>query len=372
MRSEIVARYALLPQGIVQDVFVRVVGREITEVRPATAKDPPPETGLLLPGLVNAHLHLELGWAAGKVPGGDGLGAWIGKMMALPRPAHVPDASSLVEAGTALVCDISNGGDTAQILDAAGLAGIVQHELLGLRKEILSDRLDQAALPDRQVGRMIVRPSPHATYSTPPELIRAACRPGSVPASIHLSEDPAEALFTRHAAGPIAQTLDERGLDWRWWVPPGLSPAAYLDSLGVLGPQLLLVHGVHLDADDMRLVAARGSPLCVCPRSNLHIGGRLPDVPALLAAGIHCCLGTDSEASSPDLDVLGEIPALAAAWPDVPLERWLHMVTQQGADALGFPRYGRIAVGATPGLVRLRLDRPEELLTVPPPREWCA
>jgi cytosine/adenosine deaminase-related metal-dependent hydrolase len=375
MASErlLVSRHALLPQGLVEDVVVRVRGREILEVRPATAADPAPEPGLLVPGLVNAHLHLELGWAAGQVPGGEGLPSWVSQLVRQrPPPGWAPSAAALVQSGTAAVSDISNAGATAEVLSEAGLAGVVHHELLGMSPSRWEGALAQASQPPRQVGALWVRPSPHATYSTPPQLIQACCRPGPAPASIHLAEDPAEEAFTRHGTGGFAEMMARAGIDSSWWVPPGRSPAGYLESLGVLGPQLLLVHGVHLDEQDMRLVAERRSPLCLCPRSNLHIGGRLPDVPALLAAGIHCCLGTDSEASSPDLDVLAEIPALARAWPAVPVERWLRLATQDGADALGLPRYGRITAGASPGLVRLRLDRPEDLLAAPPPREWCA
>jgi cytosine/adenosine deaminase-related metal-dependent hydrolase len=197
-----------------------------------------------------------------------------------------------------------------------------------------------------------------------------ACRPSAVPASIHLGEDPSEVVFSRDGAGPFAGLLDELGIDWRWWTPSGLRPVAYLDALSVLGPGLLLVHGVDLDADDRARMVARGSPLCLCPRSNLHIGGRLPDVPALLAAGVHLCVGTDSLASSPDLDVLAEIAVLARAFRTVPIERWLRMATSGGADALGFPSAGRIAVGASPGLVLLHVDDPRDLASGPAPRTW--
>jgi cytosine/adenosine deaminase-related metal-dependent hydrolase len=274
----------------------------------------------------------------------------------------------MVAAGTALVCDVSNRGHTAPILDAAGLAGVVQHEVLGLGAPQWRERLAVALAPDREIGRIVVRPSPHATYSTAPDLIRAACRPGRVPATIHLSEDPHEAAFSERGEGPFADLVDALGLDWRWWRPPGCSPAAYLERLGVLGPGLLVVHGVWLTGGDRHLLRDRGSPLVLCARSNLHIGGRLPDVPALLADGVRLCLGTDSAASSPDLDVLGEIAVLARAFPAVAMERWLAMATVDAADALGFPEHGRIAVGAAPGLVLVEADDPRGLADPGVPR----
>ena len=367
------ARRTLLPSGIESGVVVDVDGPRIREVRRAGPGDPPAEPGLLIPGLANAHLHLELSWAAGRVGGGEGLPAWVRGLMGLPRPAPGPEldaaAASLVAAGTALVCDIANG-DTAAVLEAHGLVGIVENEVLGFGAARLPALVARVSEPDRTVGRIVVRPTPHAIYSTPPSLIRAACRPSAVPASIHLGEDPAERAFSESGTGPFAALLDELGVDWRWWTPPGLRPVAYLDDLSVLGPDLLLVHGVDLDDDDRARMAALGSPLCLCPRSNLHIGGRLPDVPALLAAGVRLCLGTDSLGSAPDLDVLAELAVLARAFPAVPMDRWLQLATTGGADALRFPELGRIAVGAAPGLVLLEVDDPRALADGPVPRTW--
>src|SRR5262245_23849192 len=85
------ATHALLPVGpdraeIASDVVVELAGETIAAVRRPRRGDPPPEAGLLVPGLANAHLHLELGWAAGRVPGGHGLPRWVGELMRLPRP----------------------------------------------------------------------------------------------------------------------------------------------------------------------------------------------------------------------------------------------------------------------------------------------
>jgi cytosine/adenosine deaminase-related metal-dependent hydrolase len=91
--------------------------------------------------------------------------------------------------------------------------------------------------------------------------------------------------------------------------------------------------------------------VCLCPRSNLHIGGRLPDVPALLESGVRLCLGTDSLASSPTLDVLDEVQVLREAFPAVGDERWLRMATEGGAEALGRADLGRFRIGDRSGAV---------------------
>ncbi len=351
------ARWTLLPSGVESDVAIEVDGARIAGVRRAVSSDPPALDGLLIPGLVNAHVHVELSHLAGRIPAtGAGFTEWAGRMMTVrgdPQPAMARVAADAMRAcGTAIVADVSNGGDTASILTDAGLAGIVQHEVLGFGARTLDARIAATEAIDRVEGAFAVRPAAHAIYSTPPALLRAALAPRRAPGTIHLAEDPAEAAFLR-GDGPWPAILDRMGVDWRWWTPPGLSPAAHLDSVGVLRPDVLLVHGVWLDAADRALVARARAPLALCPRSNLHIGGRLPDVPALLEAGVRLALGTDSLASNADLDLLGEIPPLAAAYGGIDPIVWLRMATEGGADALGMPRHGRIVVGATPGLVLL-------------------
>ena len=203
---------------------------------------------------------------------------------------------------------------------------------------------------------VVRRVSPHSVYSTPAEVLVATLGASGLgmPPTIHVSEDAAEHAFLADGSGDWPHRLDALGLDWSF-EPPGCTPVAWLDRLGVL-QGVMLVHGVHLTADDLQRVRRSGSSLVLCPRSNLHIGSRLPDVPALLAEGIPLALGTDSLASSPSLDVLEELPPLIEAFPDVPLARWLTMATTGGADALGLP-LGRLAVDTAPGVL---LADPEE------------
>ena len=179
-----------------------------------------------------------------------------------------------------------------------------------------------------------------------------------------------EARFLMSGDGPHAELLDRLGREWRGWPVPGVGPIDVLSRLGVLGPDLLLVHGVLLDHRAVLSIAFADAPVCFCPRSNLHVGGRLPDVPSYLTAGVRCALGTDSLASSPDLDVLGEIPVLAAAFPDVPVSRWLAMVTHEGAAALRATGVGKVVVGARPGLLQLDAGRVEDLGRAAPARRW--
>jgi aminodeoxyfutalosine deaminase len=139
---------------------------------------------------------------------------------------------------------------------------------------------------------------------------------------------------------------------------PGQSPVDYLASLGAFdgGSPPLLVHMVHAGADDRRIAREARATVVVCPRSNLHIGGLLPDVPALLADGVAMALGTDSLASTPDLSLWGEMATLAGHFPAVPAARWLEAATRGGAEAIGLPAHGTLAPGKRPGVLDVLVD----------------
>jgi aminodeoxyfutalosine deaminase len=372
------ARAVWTPDGLRDDAVVDLDGQRVVGVRPARDGDPAPLEGLLIPGLINAHTHLEFAWAHGLVPGGKGLADWVLALSALTRPEDVhreahgrAAAVSMVDLGVAGVSDISNRGDTASWLADAGLHGVVQHELLTMDPALLPGQMRAVSLGVRWTGSTVVtRPSPHGVYSTLPELLVASGSVGGAVGSIHVSEDPAEAMLLAHREGPLAELLAHFGVDWSAWVAPRCSPVAYLDSLGLLGRELMLVHGVHASEQDRTVAIAAGSPVCLCPRSNLHIGETLPAAPAWIAAGGMVALGTDSLASCPDLDPLGEVATLMGYFPAVQPCAWLAAATSGGADALGLRHLGRIRAGAAPGLVLLEEVGGLADLRKVPTRRW--
>ncbi len=364
-----------LPGGVATDVVVEHEGSQITAVRRATSSDPPAADGLLIPGTINAHLHLELSALAGQIPANQrGFPDWATRLQACPRPTEPPQeaAARLFAAGVAAVGDVSSRGDTAGVLTAAGLTGVVWKEFLGFDPSRAEAAIEAATQLDTADGAFRVRPAAHAIFSTPPALLAAALAKRAVPATIHLAEDPSEEEFLA-GEGVWPEILDQMGIDWRWWAPPGGTPVDYLASLGLIRSDVLVVHGVWLSDRDRATLAAAGSTVVLCPRSNLHIGGRLADIPALLRAGVRLAFGTDSLASCDSLDPLDEIPVVAAAFPHVDAGVWLALATSRGADALGLARHGRIAPGATPGLLLLEgIRRPEDLATPSIPRRWLA
>jgi aminodeoxyfutalosine deaminase len=348
--------------------------------------------GVVLPGLVNAHCHLELSLHV-PVAGGQGLFAWAAALMQaragdLPEDIHAAATGAAAAAricGTAAIGDVGNSLAAVDGIGRAGLAGVVFHELVGSREAATGDALADAAreraeVPDWPKGLGYV-PAPHAPYSAGPELlgrIFAAAAATGRATSIHLAEGEDEVALLRDGSGRWPAFLAGIGVDPATRVP-GKSPVAYLASLGAFETPTppLLVHMVHAGADDRRIAREAGAPVVLCARSNLHIGGRLPDVDAFVAEGLSLAIGTDSPASVPDLSLWAEIATLAAHFPTVPAARWLDAATRGGARALGLRRFGALTPGARPGVLDVPVDdvaNPlESLIRNPlPDLDWVA
>jgi len=125
-----------------------------------------------------------------------------------------------------------------------------------------------------------------------------------------------------------------------------VSPVQFLDDSGLLDAHLLAVHGVQMSAADLGRLAARGTPLVTCPRSNAHTGAGTPPIAAFYESRVKVAIGTDSLASTADLNMFGELAAMRAIAPTVPARMLLESATLQGARALGFDaEFGSIHPG---------------------------
>jgi cytosine/adenosine deaminase-related metal-dependent hydrolase len=347
---------AAIPDGAVAldgDVVAAVGPRAEMEARHGEGER---RDAVLLPALVNAHLHLELSHLAGKVPGGDGLPGWIGRFIRTRAetpehgalPAMEAAADALQRAGVAAVGDVTNTLGSLGPLSRRGIAGSLYLEIFGASPGRIGEALaradaTRAAAGPPPPGLRIVT-SPHATYSTHHPTLARLLAGG--PSSIHLAEDPAERALLASGDGPFAAMLAR--LDAAT-VELGRARSA----VALVAPSLhagnLAVHCVDLDGEDRALLARSGATVVLCPRSNRAIGGRLPDLPALLEVGLPLAIGTDSLASSPSLAPLAELAALAQAFPAVPPARLLPLAW--AGPAVGAPWVGRLAPGTAPGVV---------------------
>lgn len=333
----------------------------------------------LLPGLVNAHTHLELTHHAGHVPENLPLIEWIYPLVSYSR-TRTPDdferaafagIEMLRASGTVAVGEICTFGQSVRPLVESGMYGVVYYELLSPHPARAADLLREGQQQIEQWRRAYPQDrirfglAPHTPFTVSSELLRAVaewCRAEDVPLSIHAAESPAESQFLREATGPIADLLYP-GAGWpvdRERIP-GTSPVAWLDELGVLASRPLIAHGVQVDDDDLARIARSDAAVAHCPRSNTRLQcGRLP-WSAYRAAGVRLALGTDSLASSPSLAVWddaiaahtlhtvnGEMPA--------PTEL-LRLATLGGADALGLANdLGTLEPGKRAEMAYVSLD----------------
>jgi aminodeoxyfutalosine deaminase len=306
---------------------------------------------VLLPGLVNAHVHLELTALADRVPAEGGFEAWVRALLAAReaageaalRDGAAAGVAELRASGCAAVGEVTTLGITREALVEAGMAGIWFREYLG------GDPPPAEAVPNWVAGDLAASVAGHAPHTTAPSVLRRlaeTARRRGLPFSLHLAESAAEEEFLAAGRGDWADFLKERGIDVSDWGLPSRSPVDHADRIGLLGPGTLLVHLLRADAADFRRVRERGAAVCVCPRSNLRLHGMLPDLDGMFRAGLRPALGTDGRASVDSLNPFDEMAFVAGNFPSMAPARVFDMATRNGADALGIGhRYGTLAPG---------------------------
>ncbi|MFM8892850.1 MAG: amidohydrolase family protein [Planctomycetia bacterium] len=360
--------------------WVRIERGRIVGVGGGSPRPPVVDLGdaILLPGLVNAHTHLEFSDLAAPLPAGGGLPEWIGRVVALRRgrgsagteatrrdAAIAAGLAESARAGVTAIGEIATGaligGDRGgprvrSFREALGLSSPV---MAGAGASVVRD-LDRGAAPPGHAGI-----SPHAPYSVGRQLGRRlvdeACH-RRVPVAMHLAESAEELELLATHGGPFRGLLERIGA-WHDAEPPRLLSVEDWITLLSRAPRALVVHGTFLPDLPRALarLARHRRRLCVvvCPRTAASLVGRLPPVATLRRAGIRVALGTDSRASSPDLSVLAEAAVLVDAGA-TGAEEAIRMATVESAWALGFEaQCGRLAAG-----------RPADLAVLRPPGTW--
>ncbi len=326
----------------------------------------------LLPGLVNAHIHLELSWLRGRVPPAHKFTDWVKQLVAIRRGVERPDDPGVVapirdailelrRCGTVAVGDVSNSLASVRPMADVGLEGLVFHELLGFKERDgrLVDRSLDARNAFAESGvRMSV--APHAPYSTSPELfraIRSAVDASACPiTSVHLGESAQEVELLASGTGSWRRMLDFIGA-WRDdWPVPGCGPVQYLDKMGIIDARTLVIHGVQLDEAALRRLAQIGATLVTCPRSNQWVGAGAPPIERFYKSGVAVAVGTDSLASVPDLNLFSELKAMRWLAPQVPARKILESATLIGARALGLDHeLGTLSAGKRAEIIAVAL-----------------
>jgi cytosine/adenosine deaminase-related metal-dependent hydrolase len=346
---------------------VTINGKVIVAVNAHGDRRPDVDLGnvAVLPGLVNAHTHLDLTGLCGQAPPSPDFTAWLRQVIAHRRsrtPEQVREdiwagLADCLHFGTTLVGDISGDGGSWDALAEAPLRAVVFHELLGLPRE----RAVRAWMAFQQWLREhpstpTCRPgvSPHAPYSVRADLIRAAASTG-LPLTIHLAESRDELELLEKHSGPFVSFLTELGV----WEPGALvkgrlftGPERVLKRIRHVATALI-AHGNYLPPSS---ATSAGASIVYCPRTHAAFGHPPHPFREFLKRGIRVALGTDSLASNPDLDLLAEMRFLHARHSDVPGGQVLRMGTLSGAEALGWgDETGSLTPGKSADLVVLPL-----------------
>jgi cytosine/adenosine deaminase-related metal-dependent hydrolase len=374
-----------IDQPPISDGMVTTADGRVTSVGRASSLTGIRDLGnvVLLPGLINAHTHLELSWLRDRVPPASTFTGWVRTLFAIRgRPdagmssaqiAAIPEAiAELQETGTVAVGDISNSLASVGPMRQAGLDGVVFHELLGFKERdgALLESTRGLRASAGQAGATVSL-APHAPYSTSLELfgaIRAAVNESGCPImSVHLGESAEEVEFIEKGSGPWRGMLELIGA-WRDdWAIPACDPVSYLDRHGLLDARTLVVHGVQFNDAALARLAAIGATLVTCPRSNQWVGVGYPPIERFYKSGVKVAVGTDSLASVEDLNLFSELKTMRWLAPSVPARKILESATLIGARALGLDAaLGSLTPGKRAAMIAVqlpaRVDDVEEFL----------
>ncbi|GAA4320452.1 amidohydrolase family protein [Flaviaesturariibacter amylovorans] len=324
--------------------------------------------GILTPGFVNCHCHLELSHMKGQLPEATGLVAFVKGVIGgrAADPEVIAAAIGAADAemrrnGIMAVGDISNTSDTAATKRQSALAYCNFVEVLGWAPGSAEGSYGRAlAVVDAFAGCGPAAIVPHASY-TVSEALWERIGPGFAGKviSVHNQETPFEDEFMERGTGPFVDMYQYLGVDNTHHVPTGRSSLrGYFNRLSEAARRIL-VHNTFIPAADVAY-ALEQSPadttfFCLCINANLYIERQVPPVELLRSAGAPIVLGTDSLASNWSLGIHDELRALRQHFPKVPLEEMLQWATLNGAKALNKEgELGAFGKGKRPGVLLLQ------------------
>jgi aminodeoxyfutalosine deaminase len=427
MATTLRARYVFpLAGDPIPDGFVHIEGDRIVAcgagVPPASEELHDFGNAAILPGLVNAHAHLDFSDLVTPLGHrGMRLVDWIRKVMEFrcrPSPDRQPTALGLEESlrgGVTAIGDIVQPHQPPMVspaevtafleliaptadrvagaleLAASWLAGaasvpVGRQECLSHRGEVSVPLLGtSSAIPIEPASHCLYQAvthhgsqlglSPHAPYSVHPELLAAVIELSGrhkILVAMHLAESPEELELLRNGDGPMRTFLEEIGAWDATAHPPTARPLDYLRQLAV-AYRALVVHGNYLDDEEIAFLGDHSAQMSVvyCPRTHDWFMHRTYPLEKMRAAGATIALGTDGRGSSPDLSMLSEMQFVARHYPSIPLADIVRMATIDGARALGREAdFGSLVSGKLANLAVVALPNcpaadPHELLFDP-------
>ena len=321
---------------------------------------------VVLPGLINAHTHLEL-TAVGQLPKPRSFVDWIlalRQSMAevddpeafIPRSVHAGVSQCLRFGVTAVADTTLNPTLSRPILADAGLRGVSHGEVLGMATRAAQTGLRLALAIDRSNETPWFRAgiAPHAPYSLDLVGYRRclqAAREQAIPLATHLAETPDETQFLSDHTGPFRQLWETLGA-WSQGVSRSVGgPIRTMHQLGLLDYPTLLAHVNYADDEELEILAKGKASVVYCPRTHAYFGHPPHRFEEMLKRGINVAIGTDSCASSPDLNLVDDLRLVYRSHPDVHPELLWSLITYRAAAALGVEQgLGRLKPGFMPDL----------------------
>jgi cytosine/adenosine deaminase-related metal-dependent hydrolase len=341
----------------------------------------------IIPGLVNAHTHLE--FSDLKQPLGDpgmSLPVWIRHVIRCRESASTSEKMYRIDSGDPAELGLRESvrygitaiGEVAQqqpILPGVPLDITVFLELRAPRAFEIPMAMHFASAVGEYSGGLY-RPglSPHAPYTVHPKLLEALVDLSSrerLPLAMHIAESPEELQYLRDATGPFRELLESYGAWEPGAVLPNSSPLEYLKLLS-RGARALVIHGNYLNQAEVECLAMHANSMSViyCPRTHVYFGHKPYSLHAMLDSGVQMALGTDSRASNPDLDLRKEMQFVIDRH-GIASEQALRLGTINGAMALGLEKEcGTISPGKSANFAIMQLAHreaadPHELLFDP-------
>jgi cytosine/adenosine deaminase-related metal-dependent hydrolase len=304
---------------------------------------------VILPGLVNAHVHLELNDEP-QVTASGPLASWLIEIIQRSprsddsgRVAHAIDigVKQCLRFGVTTIGDISRQSNLTRPLLKDGPLRVISFgeiQAMAQRRDLLEPRLAIAADRSHESERLRVGLSPHAPYSVERrgyERCIALAKEEQFPVSTHLAESADESEFLAEHTGPFRTLWDF--LDaWDESVPRfDGGPIRFAKSIGLLDIPSVLAHVNYCDDAELKLLASGKASVVYCPRTHAHFNHPPHRWRDMLAAGVNVAIGTDSVASSPDLNLLDDLRLMRRITPDFPVATLWQLATTRAAAVLG-------------------------------------
>jgi len=326
---------------------------------------PPPEklSGIICPGFVNTHCHLELSHMLGMIPTRTGLVEFIktitknrGTDTGLVTAAAEKSDHDMYENGIVAVGDISNNNSTIAIKAKSKLYYHTFVEIFGFLPDRADALFEHALALKDEFKPQSVSITPHAPYSVSKELFRLIKKYADTHdnlLSIHNQECEDENKFFRYKLGKFTELYDYFGMDISHFKPQARNSMQSIIPLLTNKQEILMVHNTCTNLKDIYFLKRfdRKINWCFCPNANLYIEHKLPKINLFVDQGFNITLGTDSLASNQGLSILSEMQTIQHKFPTISTAKLMEWATINGAGFLGIDKQkGTLEVGKTPGL----------------------